>query len=117
MGVYSASYGGPSTLSLYSYFSLSGLGLLGLYMLLTGSGEQFSVGEFLLSISPHQWSLLGIALCVGLSVGGAAWYVHPSPLSFYCLACLASGVYTRAYNLPPPLPRAPFELFPAVFSL
>ncbi|KAF9160584.1 hypothetical protein DFQ26_005368, partial [Actinomortierella ambigua] len=78
MGAYSsdrtaaATASGPSFLTLYSSMAFTGLAAVGLYMLLTGSGEQFNVGEFILSISPYQWSLLGIGLCVGLSVGGAA---------------------------------------------
>lgn len=30
------------------------------------------------NISPYFWSSVGIALCVGLSIGGAAWYAPTS---------------------------------------
>ncbi|KAI9505366.1 H(+)-transporting V0 sector ATPase subunit c'' [Coemansia spiralis] len=45
----------------------------GLYLLLTGRGERFNVGGYLLRISPYMWGLYGISFCIGLSVIGAAW--------------------------------------------
>ena len=46
-----------------------------LNLLFTGQGEQFNVGRYLVQVSPYMWSQLGSALCVGLSVVGASWWV------------------------------------------
>ncbi|KAJ1853508.1 H(+)-transporting V0 sector ATPase subunit c'' [Coemansia sp. RSA 486] len=50
----------------------------GLYLLLTGRGERFNVGGYLLRLSPYMWGLYGISFCIGLSVIGAAWGIFIS---------------------------------------
>jgi F0F1-type ATP synthase membrane subunit c/vacuolar-type H+-ATPase subunit K len=34
-------------------------------------------------ISPYSWAYMGVALALGLSIIGAAWYAHNIVLIFY----------------------------------
>jgi hypothetical protein len=38
-----------------------------------GQGESFNPGKYLEETSPYLWALLGISLCLGMSVVGAGW--------------------------------------------